>query len=348
MRIINAIRAQNVGGVDQVFRNYTQVLLESGHKVGLLISENKNCEYDFLEVKEIFKLKNKSQIGDFFNLLKIVILFKPDIIICHSNRLMSWMKFLRFFNKIGLTKAKSVAVNHGISFSKSLNCDYIININKEINDLVVKAGFNSNKSFILPNVIDVNLPFIKKSVKNAPVIGIYGRIEHRKGFDLLIKASGILAQRNYDFRLKIGGFEVPGNYNLQTLKNIADKNNILEKCDFVGVVKNKPNFFKDVDIFCVPSREEPFGLVILEGFLHSTLVISSNTDGGKLLIENGEDGLLFNNEDEKDLAAKIELVLKSLEVYEKITKKAFEKLENKYSLKNLKKEMSEILQVIAR
>ena len=141
---------------------------------------------------------------------------------------------------------------------------------------------------------------------------------------------------------------MPGNYNLQTLKNIADKNNILEKCDFVGVVKNKPNFFKDVDIFCVPSREEPFGLVILEGFLHSTLVISSNTDGGKLLIENGEDGLLFNNEDEKDLAVKIELVLKSLEVYEKVTKKAFEKLENKYSLKNLKKEMSEILQVIAR
>ncbi len=115
----------------------------------------------------------------------------------------------------------------------------------------------------------------------------------------------------------------------------------------VGVVKNKPNFFKDVDIFCVPSREEPFVLVILEGFLHSTLVISSNTDGGKLLIENGEDGFLFTNEDEKNLAEKIELALKSSEVYEKLTKKAFEKLENKFSINNLAKEISKILQVIA-
>ena len=52
---------------------------------------------------------------------------------------------------------------------------------------------------------------------------------------------------------------------------------------------------QDVDIFCVPSREEPFGLVILEGFLYSTLVISSDTDGGKFLIKDGEDGLLFKN-----------------------------------------------------
>ncbi len=348
MRILNAIHAQNIGGVDKVFCNYAQALEQLGHEVALLISDNGNDNYEFLGVKKIFKLKNCSQISDLFNLLRIIIIFKPDVIICHSSRLMSWMKFVNFFRKFGIVKVKSVAVNHGITFKKSLLCNYIININKEINDLVVDAGFDSEKSFILSNVIDVDLPYVAKSLKDPVVIGIYGRIEPRKGFDILINAAGILAERNRDLILKIGGFEVPGSYNLESIKKIAKEHNILEKCNFVGVVKDKEDFFKDVNIFCVPSREEPFGLVILEGFLNSTLVISSDTDGGKLLIENGEDGFLFNNENAKDLADKIEFVLQNPEIYASITKKAFIKLEKKFSFNNLKTEMSEILQIITR
>lgn len=348
MKIINAIHAQNIGGVDQVFCNYAQVLVKLGHEVALLTSDNGNNNYEFLGVKEIFKLKNKSQICDFIYLLKILFSFKPDIIICHSNRLMRWMKIIKFFNKIGITKVKSVAVNHGISFKKSLFCDYIININQEINDLVIACGFDAKKSFILPNVINVDIPYVEKNLQKIPVIGIYGRIEHRKGFDILIKATAILAQKNYDFRLKIGGFEVEGSYNLQTIKNIAQENNLLEKCYFVGVVKDKIKFFQDVDIFCVPSREEPFGLVILEGFLNSTLVISSNTDGGKLLIKDNQDGFLFENADVADLAKKIEFILQNSSIYNKITQKAFLKLEKRFSFTNLEKEISEILQIIVK
>lgn len=348
MRILNAIHAQNIGGVDKVFCNYAQALDQLGHEVALLISDNGNDNYGFLGIKKIFKLKNCSQISDLINLFRIIIIFKPDVIICHSNRLMSWMRFVNFFRKIGVTKTKSVAVNHGISFKKSLFCNYVININKEIHNLVVDAGFDAEKSFILSNVIDVDLPYVAKSLKDNVVIGIYGRIEPRKGFDILINAAGILAQKQYNFRLKIGGFEVGDRYGLENIKKCAKENNIFDKCDFVGVVIDKPTFFKDVDIFCVPSREEPFGLVILEGFLNSTLVISSDTDGGKLLIENGEDGFLFSNANAKDLADKIEFILQNPEIYAPITKKSFIKLEKKFSFNNLKTEMSEILQIITR
>jgi glycosyltransferase involved in cell wall biosynthesis len=347
MKIINAIHAQGIGGVDQVFRNYTEILVENGHEVALLMSDNGNDKYENFGVK-IFKLKNSSQISDFFNLLKIVFSFKPDVIICHSNRLMKWMKFLRFFNKIGLVKAKSVAVNHGITFKKSLYCDFVISINQQISDLVVSEGFALSKSFILPNVIKVDQSYHEKKFGNPPTIAIYGRLEPRKGFDILIKACEILSQKNHDFRLKIGGFEVEGTYGWNTIKDLAKFHNILDKCEFFGVVKDKKSFFENVDIFCVPSREEPFGLVILESFLHSTLVISSNSDGGKLLIKDGENGLLFNNDDYEDLSKKIILAIEDHVLRNSLSRKAFLKLVKEFSFEILSQEMSKILQEVTK
>lgn len=338
MKILNAIHAQGIGGVDQVFRNYTEVLTKNGHDVALLISKNGHENY---QAKKVFKLTNSSQVTDFLKLILILWKFRPDVVICHSNRLMKWARIWRFFSR-----AKSVAVNHGISFKSSLNCDFVININQQISDLVVSAGFDSAKSFVLPNVIKVSQSFIEKKVGNPVVIGMYGRIEPRKGFDILLKAAAILRDQGFDFILKIGGFEVPGSYNWQSLNNLAKELKIDQKCNFVGTVIDKEKFFSDVDIFCVPSREEPFGLVILEGFLFSTLVVSSNTDGGKLLIKDSENGLIFNNEDPQDLARKIVSIINDLKKYQDITKSAFLGLEKDFSFASLQQKIEEILKKI--
>lgn len=340
MKILNAIHAQSIGGVDQVFRNYTEAFIKNGHEVALLISANGNENYGIFGVKKIFKLKNFSQVFDFLNLFWILISFKPDVVFCHSNRLMKWMRILKFF-----TFSKSVAVNHGISFRNSLHCDYIISINQQITDLVVKTGFCKKKLFTLPNVIKVDQNYSAKSIKNPVVIGIYGRIEMRKGFDILIKAGEILAQKNINFHFKIGGFEVEKSYGWKEIKDLAKACGIFDKCEFIGVVSDKKNFFKDVDIFCVPSREEPFGLVILESFLYSTLVISSNSDGGKFLIGDSAKpcGLLFENENFSDLAQKIIDACSDLSTYKQLTNNAFLRLEKEFSFVFLEQEIEKIL-----
>ncbi len=342
MKILNAIHAQTVGGVDQMFRNYSKILLNNNHEVSLLISDNGNDSYDNLNVKKIFKLKNKTQIFDFLKLFFIILTYKPDIVICHSNRLMRWLGILKY-----LCLTKSVAVNHGITFKKSLYCDYVISINEQITQMVVAEGFDAKKAFTLANVIEIEDKYFQKQIKTIPVIGIYGRLEKRKGFDILIKAAAILREKNFDFRLKIGGFEVDENYNFNYLKKLAQENKVLDKCEFVGIVTDKKDFFKDVDIFCVPSIEEPFGLVILESFAQSTLVISSDTEGGKLLINNNVDGLLFENGDAQDLADKIISAKISEEKYCDFTGKAYAKLVAKYSFKEMAKNFEKILQIIS-
>lgn len=343
MRILNAIHSQSIGGVEQVFRDYAQALESQGHQVALLISQN---GFENYASQKIFKLKNNAQIFDFLKLILIIFCYRPDLIICHSRRLMKWTRLLKIFLPQKIFKYRTIGVNHGITFDSSLLCDYIISINQQIKGLVDNC-FDKNKSFVVHNAINISQKFSQKKFNNTcPVIGIYGRIEPRKGFDILLLAGKILQDRNQDFRLKIGGFEVSENYNLSTIKNLAQQLQIIDKCDFVGVVKDKISFFENVDILCVPSREEPFGLVILEGFLNSTLVVASDTDGAKLLINSQQNGLLFKNESTQDLVEKINFIIKNHQLYNSLTNKAFEVVESQYSLEALANNLQNILKII--
>lgn len=350
MKILNAIHAQNIGGVNQVFKDYTQALQAAKHDVALLISDNQRCSYD---EDKIFKLKNLSPLLDILHILWVFWKFRPDIVICHSPRLMYNMRLLRF------TGVKIIGVNHGTSFKKSLFCDYVISVNANIHDNVVQAGFDKNKAMVISNAIAIHKPYQAKPAYNTSnhiTIGTYGRLEAAKGFDIFIEAAAILHQKlqgsNQDFRLKIGGFEVPGHICWDDMKALAKKHGILDKCQFVGLVVDKDDFFSDVDICCVSSREESFGLVILEGFLQSKLVMSSDTDGGKFLIKDGVDGILFKKGDPNDLANKIEKLLDgqsySVEDINLMTKTAFTKLENNFSLNSLKTKLDALLNKILK
>lgn len=339
MKILNIIHAQSIGGVDQVFRDYNSALISNNNDLAIVISDNGNDDY---KVPKTHKLKNINPALDIIHLLAIIYSFKPDIIICHSARTMRWMKIIRYF-----TSAKTVAVNHGITFQKSLNCDYVFSINKEIANLVVKSGKAKEKSIFMPNMIKIDHNFVEKKFHQPPVIAMFGRIEPRKGFDILIKAAGILKKQNIDFRLKIGGFAV-NDYNEKTLYKIVEENNIENIYEFIGTVKDKKQFFSDIDILCVPSREEPFGLVIIESFVHSTPVISSNSDGAKMLIEDKKDGLIFENENAENLAEKIGFLIQNPEYSVNLAKQGFSKVKTEYSLEKVGKILQTELEKIAK
>jgi glycosyltransferase involved in cell wall biosynthesis len=342
MRILNIIHAQSIGGVSQVFRDYNEALLKNGNEVAIAISNNGNDDYFLPGLKKIYKLENISPVFDIIHLVKIIYSFRPDIIICHSLRTMSWIKILRLF-----TSAKTVAINHGITFKKSLNCDYVFSINQQIADLVVKNGKEKDRSIFIPNMIKIDRNFVEKNFHNPPVIAMFGRIEPRKGFDVLIKAAAILKSKNINFRLKIGGFSV-NNYNEDSLQNLIKENNLQDIYEFIGTVKNKKEFFKNIDIFCVPSREEPFGLVIIESLVNSTPVISSNSDGAKMILKNKKDGLIFEIDNIKDLAEKIEFLIKNQQYATSLAKEGFNKVKEKYSLQTVSKILQTQLEKIAK
>ncbi len=88
---------------------------------------------------------------------------------------------------------------------------------------------------------------------------------------------------------------------------------ILERVDKLGCAVNftmlyniphdKMNaIYAEHDIFVLPAKDEPFGVVVLEAMANGLPVICSDTVGTKSCIFNGENGLIFKTDSLSDLS----------------------------------------------
>ncbi len=134
-------------------------------------------------------------------------------------------------------------------------------------------------------------------------IGIVARLETIKGADLAIPAFARVLEKHPECRLI-----VVGDGKLRPMMEQQQKNNHIasDRIEWHGrVAYNKlPELYKQMDIVWVPSRSEGFGLSAIEAMAHGCAVIASNTGGLTEIINNNNDGLLFQSEDIDDLASK--------------------------------------------
>ena len=133
-----------------------------------------------------------------------------------------------------------------------------------------------------------------------------GRIKHNKGQFLIVKALNELSKK-YDFDLTFVGYY----HNSYKRKLLALGKNIKSQINFVGQVNNVNDFYKNGDIFIMPSLSEAFGLVTVEAMLNGLVVIASASLGSKEIVDSEEYGYLFKVNDYKDLKNKIIDVLEN-------------------------------------
>lgn len=119
------------------------------------------------------------------------------------------------------------------------------------------------------------------------VAGI-GRLSPEKGFDLLVDA--VREQKGVTCWLVGEGGE-------ETALRARAGDNVV----FQGWQDDALPFIASADIIVVPSREESFGLVILEAWSQGKPVIATDCDGPRELIREGETGLLVPKENPQAL-----------------------------------------------
>lgn len=97
---------------------------------------------------------------------------------------------------------------------------------------------------------------------NTPTICYVSRLHKKKGLELLLEALATI--ETIDFQLVIAGTG-ESNY-VSSLKALAKKLNLQEKCQFVGFVegKEKQLLLESSDIFALTSYSENFGIAVLE------------------------------------------------------------------------------------
>jgi len=128
--------------------------------------------------------------------------------------------------------------------------------------------------------------------------------EHKKGQDVLIKAFEKVAPQFPDLLLVlIGGFrDMKESLARQALQaGLADRVLFFNLMPHAEVVP----FLEHATLFVLPSRIEPFGIVLLEAGAMNVPVIASRVGGIPEVISDGESGLLVPPENPLELSAKI-------------------------------------------
>ncbi|MFN3438994.1 MAG: glycosyltransferase family 4 protein [Acidovorax sp.] len=134
-----------------------------------------------------------------------------------------------------------------------------------------------------------------------------GKFEKKKGQDVLIEAFASIAHDYPDLRLVLVGKKDIEQPNLQRL---CEERSVEARVSFFTDVphSNIADHFNKASVFVLPSRQEAFGIVLLEAGCFALPVIASKVGGIPEIIEDGTTGLLVAPDSPHALA----LALRSL------------------------------------
>lgn len=299
---------------------------------------------------DLFIVSSARFIINLYRLYKIVLRFKPEIIFVHmlsENALLA--SALLFFYKCRLVSSprgydtilyKNNKINR-LLFQRLLNkSENIIFASNDFYLESIKDGmyfFDKEKIKIIPNGIDLT-PFDQNRAKfeldqNRQYILGCGKLVFDKGFDILIRAFHLICKQHPSIDLVIIGKGPERN----CLESLVQSLNITSRVHFLGLIRPEKiiAYYQGCIFFVMPSRFEAFGNVTIEAMAAKKPVIGSNKGGTADLIKDNFNGFLFESENLKMLADKMNLLLSDSTQRELLGLNARELVEKKYSLEKV-------------
>ena len=209
--------------------------------------------------------------------------------------------------------------NHSINQSKvDLIYGYIDY--KEIQDIDKSIKSNQiRKMLSIPN--------------NAMVVAACGTPGWRKGTDLFIQLAYIIHNTNNDFPIYF--LWLGGNFNsIEYYKFMSEikKLNIENYIIFTGTVSNPLDYLSVVDVFVLPSREDPFPLVVLEAASLGIPTVTFDKSGGASEFVMDNAGIIVPYLDIQSMAEKTIFLLEDINIRKKLGTVAANKVKNQYDV----------------
>ena len=186
-----------------------------------------------------------------------------------------------------------------------------------------------------------------------------GRIARQKGIIHLVRAIEFM-DRDFQIVLCAGAPDTP---EIETeMKNAIEKAKA-KRPDIIWISemvdrKTAIELYSHAAVFCCPSIYEPFGIINLEAMACETAVVASAVGGIKEVVVDGETGFLVPLEQmkespfeptnpekfERDLAARINQLMKDRQLREKFGKAGRKRAEEKFSWSAIAEETKKLYQ----
>jgi glycosyltransferase involved in cell wall biosynthesis len=204
-------------------------------------------------------------------------------------------------------------------FSKA---DTILSTSSAMADEVKK--YTSKKIIETPFGVDVEhfKPTVEKNEDNEIIIGTVKTLLPIYGIDTLIEAFAMVVNMNPKLNLKL---EIAGSgTELSSLEALVTEKGLDNKVRFLGYVNHAevPDCLNRFDLFVALSRQESFGVAVVEAMACQLPVVVSDAAGLKEVVENNEFGYVVPTENPKEAAKKINELIKNEELRIKFGQKA--------------------------
>jgi glycosyltransferase involved in cell wall biosynthesis len=189
-------------------------------------------------------------------------------------------------------------------------------------------------------VPDHEIQILKASLNiqvNDFVIGSVGRLfNDHKRFSDLVKAVSLL--KKPDLKLLIVGSGPDESLIRQKAVDLG----ISDRVIFAGYQFDTAPYYKLMDLFCIASSREGFGLVAAESMLHSLPIVATSVGGLKDVVVDRETGYLVPPYSPSVLAEKIQVLMDSPSLREDMGKRGKTRAMNNFSAKRYVKDVESL------
>lgn len=204
---------------------------------------------------------------------------------------------------------------------------------------VVGVGLDTEK-FKQNEKIETKTKELLNKMNNHRNILYVGSISKRKNVEILVKAFNLIKrQKEYnDVQFIIIG-KNDKRY-LEYCKSLIDRESD-KSVIYTEHINNSQlkNIYNNADLFMLASKQEIFGMVLLEAMYFGVPTISSKSAGAETLIINNESGFLIDGFNENDWYKKIIDVIDDKEKCIKIGKKAHNRIIENFMWDNIADKM---------
>jgi len=345
IRVLHVIKEGSMGGGQ---RHILTILNQVENKMFSfgIVCGSKGYFYESVEAMNIpafiVSMKYFPDVNIIRDLIKIIRIFRPDIIHTHGGIAGFWGRLAGII----YGEVKIVHTYHGIhylhypSFVRRKLFSYIDRILLHYTDLIICVSksdeyrgelvgvVDSKKCLYIPNGIDIksftqqiDVPNEKHSIGIFPdslVVGMIGRLHPEKGHRYFLDAASKIVSKytNVEFVI-LGDGELSEN-----LRDMAVQLGIASRTHFLGFRNNIVNYLHTMDIIVFPSLWEGHPFSLLEAMAAGKAIVASNIDSIREVLKDGMTGILVPPKDSTSIAQAIGALLDSKEERDRIGRQA--------------------------
>ena len=182
-----------------------------------------------------------------------------------------------------------------------------------------------------------------KGIPPDCLVGSIGELRTLKRHDDFIRAAAKVAEQFPTTHFVLAGVDPSETGDVRkSLEQLVAELRLTDRFHFLGWLDDAERLLHAMDVFVSASETESFGLAIAEAMAAGTVVIATETEGAREVIENQKTGLLVPIGDVKRMAESIVKLLADEERREELGARAKEAVAARFSLQRMVDEIERI------